>query len=85
MTYSAEAMHISCKAVKKDELFKEIPVVIISTEANQTKIDEFMACGAAGYITKPFTPESIRDIIIDLLGEVNYEESFDDGDDEFDF
>ena len=40
------------KEVKADDLFKEIPVVIISTEGNDAKIEEFMNAGAAGYITK---------------------------------
>ncbi len=72
------------KELKKDDTFKDTPVVIVSTEASQTKIDEFMAHGATGYITKPFTPETIRDTIIDILGETNNEE-FDDNDDDLDF
>jgi two-component system chemotaxis response regulator CheY len=44
-----------------------------------------MESGAAGYITKPFTPESIRDLIVSILGEVDYEADLDDGDDDFDF
>lgn len=73
------------KAVKKNELSKDIPVVVISTEGNESKIKEFMACGAAGYITKPFTAEVIRDLIVNILGEVNYDEDVDDSDDAFDF
>jgi len=73
------------KAVKKDDVLKDIPIVIISTEGNEKKIKEFMDCGAAGYITKPFTPEAIRDIIINILGEVDYEEDADDSDGDFDF
>ena len=73
------------KAIKENELSKEIPVVVISTEGNDAKIKEFMACGAAGYITKPFTAETIRDLIVNILGEVSYEEAFDDSDEDFDF
>lgn len=73
------------KKVKTDALFKEIPVVVISTEGNDKIIKEFMDAGAAGYITKPFTPESLRDLIVSIIGEADYEESVDDGDDEFDF
>jgi two-component system chemotaxis response regulator CheY len=71
--------------IKKDKLSKDIPVVVISTEGNETKIKEFMDCGAEGYITKPFTPESIRDLIVKILGEADYEEDFDESDDDFDF
>ena len=73
------------KAIKKDELSKEIPVVVISTEGNEAKIKEFMDCGAAGYVSKPFTAETIRDLIVNILGEVDYEENLNDSDDDFDF
>lgn len=73
------------KAIKKEDLSKDIPVVVVSTEGNDAKIKEFMDCGAVGYITKPFTPEAIRDLIVKILGEVNYEENLDGGDTDFDF
>ena len=72
------------KELKKDDTFKDTPVVIISTEASQTKIDEFMAHGATSYITKPFTPETIRNTIINILGETQNEE-LDDIDEDLDF
>jgi two-component system, chemotaxis family, chemotaxis protein CheY len=73
------------QTIKKEDLLKDIPVVVISTEGNAAKIKEFMDSGAAGYITKPFTPETIRDLIIQLLGETSYDEDPDDSDDDFDF
>ncbi len=63
------------RELKKDDTFKETPVVIVSTEGSKSKIDEFKAQGATGYITKPFTPETIRETIIEILGETNDEES----------
>ena len=73
------------KTIKKEDLLKDIPVVVISTEGNDAKIKEFMDSGAAGYITKPFTPETIRDLLTRILGEVSYDEDLDDSDDDFDF
>ncbi|WP_321494285.1 response regulator [uncultured Desulfobacter sp.] len=81
------------KQVKAEALFKELPVVVISTEGNDLKIKEFMDAGASGYITKPFSPESLRDLIVSILGEADYEEIIDGtqdntdngGDDQFDF
>jgi two-component system chemotaxis response regulator CheY len=73
------------KAIKKDEAAKDIPVVVISTEGHESKIKEFMDCGAAGYITKPFTAEAIRDLIVNILGEADYEENFDERDVDLDF
>ncbi len=73
------------KAMKEQDLFQDIPVVVVSTEGNQTRIDEFMNAGAAGYITKPFTAEAIRDAIVTILGEADYEDTTDGSDDDFDF
>ncbi len=73
------------KTIKKEEVSKDIPVVVVSTEGNESKIKEFMDNGAAGYITKPFSAEAIRDLIINILGEVDYEEDIDESDDDFDF
>jgi len=72
-------------ALKKDDILKDIPVVVVSTEGSEVKIKEFMDRGAAGYITKPFAPETIRDLIIDILGETSYDEDVDDSDEDFDF
>ena len=46
----------------------EIPVVIVSTEGSSTRIEELKVKGIKGYVRKPFTPEGIRDIILDILG-----------------
>jgi two-component system chemotaxis response regulator CheY len=73
------------RCIKKEELLKNIPVVVVSTEGNQSKIEEFMDSGAAGYITKPFTAETIRDVIVNILGETSYEDTFDEGDQDLDF
>jgi two-component system chemotaxis response regulator CheY len=70
---------------KKEDLLKDIPIAIISTEGNEEKIKKFMDSGAAGYITKPFAAEQIRDLIVNILGEADYEGSIDDGGDDLDF
>ncbi len=56
------------KRIKGDDSLKNIPVVIISTEVRDKKIEEILSLGAAGYITKPFKPEDIRDIFTNSLG-----------------
>ncbi|MCF6246389.1 MAG: response regulator [Desulfobacula sp.] len=73
------------KAIQTLDLLKNIPIIVVSTEGNETKIKEFMDAGARGYITKPFTPENIRDLVTDILGEVDYDEDIDDSDEGFDF
>ncbi|MBF0468881.1 MAG: response regulator [Desulfamplus sp.] len=71
--------------MKEDDLFKDIPVVVVSTQGSQEKIDQFMNSGAAGYIKKPFTPEQIRDMITNILGEPHGNEQSDNPDNDFDF
>jgi len=73
------------KAIKEDDRFDQVPVVIISTEGSQEKMDQFIAQGASGYIKKPFAPEQLRDVLVDLFGEIDYEEELDTDGDEFDF
>jgi len=74
------------EAIKEDEIMKEIPVVMITTEGSQQRIQEFMDKGAAAYVKKPFTPEEIKSKLSQIMGEPeDGEEGFDSGDDEFDF
>ena len=73
------------RAVKADDLLKTIPMVVISTEGNESRIREFMERGAAGYLSKPFTAEAIRDLIVTFLGEVSYDGEDFDGNENLDF
>jgi len=73
-------------AMKKDEVFKTIPVVVITTEGSQRRIDEFLENGAAGYIKKPFTPEEVKRTLNQIMGETDYGKGDpDDGDEGLDF
>ena len=50
------------------ETAKDIPVVMITTEAGEAHVVQALNVGASGYIRKPFTPEQIKERIIPLLG-----------------
>ena len=54
--------------MKQSDDMKNIPVIMVSTEAREDRIDEIMNAGAAGFISKPFKPEDVRDIICSSLG-----------------
>ncbi len=54
--------------MKKDDILRAIPVLVVTTEGSREKIKAFLAQGAADYVKKPFTPEAIRQKIISLLG-----------------
>ncbi len=60
--------------MKKDDILQAVPVLVITTEGSSQKVNEFLTCGAAGYVKKPFTPEEIREQIIAILGESHDED-----------
>lgn len=71
--------------MKKDDILKTIPVIVITTEGSKTRIDEFREKGIAGYIKKPFTPEEIRTKLHEILGETHDDKGYESGDDGIDF
>lgn len=73
--------------LKKDNLFKDIPVIIITTESSEKRMQDAFNLGVKGFIRKPFLPEEVRKILYEVIGVSNegeYEK--DKGDDKaFDF
>lgn len=55
------------QAIKNNEVLNHIPVIFISTEASQARMDEAKKHGAAGYVKKPFIPETIKSVLLDVL------------------
>lgn len=55
------------REAKGIEVLKNIPVIFVSTESSQTRMDEVTALGAAAYVKKPFIPEKIKVILLDVL------------------
>ncbi len=51
------------KALDSLDLPKKIPIVMVTTEGSDAKVAEAKASGADGYLTKPFTPEQLRDTL----------------------
>jgi len=54
--------------MSQDELLKTIPIAIVSTEGSQTRVEELKSKGVKAYLRKPFTPEALKKLVIDLLG-----------------
>jgi len=57
------------REMKKEDLYKKIPVVLVTTEARQETVDEAFKLGVKAHIKKPFQPEQIRQILDDILGD----------------
>ena len=71
--------------MKKDDILKAIPVLVVTTEGSRQKVEEFIQEGAAGYVKKPFAPETIRFELTKILGDPENEEDTENGDDNLDF
>ena len=56
------------KALKQDSRFKNIPVMMVTTEGEKTNIVESIRAGAKHYLVKPFTPEDLTARMMDSLG-----------------
>lgn len=54
-------------AVKSAEHWRDIPVVMITTEGGETKVGEAVKLGAAGYVRKPFTADQIKEKLAGIL------------------
>lgn len=53
---------------EEDELLRDIPLIVVSTDSSQSRIQRMLALGAKGYISKPFLPEVLRDEVEKVMG-----------------
>ena len=54
--------------MSEDGMLNTVPVVIVSSDGSETRIEEMMNKGVKAYLRKPFTPESIKEIAEKVLG-----------------
>jgi two-component system, chemotaxis family, chemotaxis protein CheY len=59
------------RRLESDELLRTIPVIVVSTDSSHCRVQQMMALGAKGYVTKPFLPEVLRDEVEKVLGLAN--------------
>lgn len=59
------------RRMRNDELLRDIPVIVLSTDSSDQRIQRMLRLGARGYITKPFLPETLRDEVEKVLGASN--------------
>lgn len=57
------------KQMSDSDLLKTIPVIVVSTEGSETRINELKSQGIRAYIRKPFTPELLKETVTTVLGE----------------
>jgi two-component system chemotaxis response regulator CheY len=54
-------------AIKKNPDWKDIPVVMVTTEGSQAKVMEAVQLGADGYVRKPFTADQIKEKLAGIV------------------
>lgn len=59
------------KVLEADETLRAIPVIVISTDSTQHRVQSMLTLGAKGYVTKPFLPETLREELEKVLGVMN--------------
>ncbi len=48
-------------------MLDSVPVVIVSTEGSRKRIEELLAKGVRAYLRKPFAPEDLKGVIMEIL------------------
>ncbi|MCP3677256.1 MAG: response regulator, partial [Deltaproteobacteria bacterium] len=56
------------QAIKGDDGLKDIPVMMVTTEAEKSNIVTAIQSGASNYLTKPFVQEDLAAKIMECLG-----------------
>ena len=54
-------------ALKGNPEWRDMPVMMVTTEGSQAKVLEALALGAAGYVRKPFTAEQIKEKLTGII------------------
>ena len=56
------------RGVRANAAYKFIPIVMLTTESQDTKKQEGRSAGATGWIVKPFKPEQLITVVKKVLG-----------------
>jgi two-component system, chemotaxis family, chemotaxis protein CheY len=57
------------RALRENDNWHDLPVVIITREANEQRLQEAMSLGAKGCFRKPFRPENMRVFLSCVMGD----------------
>jgi two-component system chemotaxis response regulator CheY len=53
--------------VKADAAFKDVPMIMVTTEGSQAKVMQALELGAVGYVKKPFTADQIKEKLTGII------------------
>ena len=58
----------TCERLKAEDTTKDIPVVFLSAKAQQADIEKGKSYGVEEYLTKPFDPTELLEVVERLVG-----------------
>ena len=58
-----------CRMLKADEKLRNIPIFMLTAKGQDADEQIGMSCGAARYITKPFSPKALLDLVNEVIGD----------------
>jgi two-component system chemotaxis response regulator CheY len=58
-----------------DPARSSIPILVISTDRSEERINRLIMLGACGYVTKPFVPETLGAALTQIVGEADHDTS----------
>jgi len=58
----------ACRRLKQNPRTRPIPVILLTARSSREDREAGEAAGAAEYITKPFSPQKVVDLIQSILG-----------------
>ena len=53
--------------IRANAAWKNVPIIMITTEGSQEKVMQALQLGASGYVRKPFTPDQIKETLVGLV------------------
>lgn len=53
--------------VRKHQAYRDIPIVVLTTKGEESSRNQALAAGATRYLTKPFDPRQLADVVGSLL------------------
>ncbi len=56
------------RKVRADERFKDIPIIMVTTEGGKAEVITALKAGVNNYIVKPFTPQVLKEKLEVVLG-----------------
>ena len=56
------------KKVRADERFKDMPIIMVTTEGGKAEVITALKAGVNNYIVKPFTPQVLKEKLAAVMG-----------------